>query len=136
MLERTPREWLASAAHGVFRAVFGLMIMQHGAQKLFAMFGREEPAELFSQIGLAGVLEFWGGMLIVVGLFTRPVGFLLSGTMAWAYFQVHAPRGWIPIENFGEMAVLYCFAFLYLAVHGGGRYSFDGWWAAKKKEPA
>jgi putative oxidoreductase len=115
-----------------FRIVFGLMFMQHGAQKLFAMFGREEAVQLFSQMGLAGVLEFYGGLLIVLGLFTRPVAFLLSGEMAVAYFQAHFPRGWIPIENRGEVVVLYCFAFLYLAARGGGGFSLDGWWSRRR----
>jgi len=116
------------------RIVFGLMFMQHGAQKLFAMFGREEAAELFTQIGLAGVLEFYGGLLIVLGLLTRPVAFVLAGEMAWAYFQAHFPRGWFPIENRGELPVLYCFAFLYLAARGGGSFSLDGLLARRRSK--
>ena len=114
------------------RIVFGLMFMQHGAQKLFAMFGREEAVALFSQMGLAGVLEFFGGGLIVLGLLTRPVAFVLAGQMAWAYFQAHLPQGWVPIMNRGELAVLYCWAFLFLAAHGGGSFSLDGLLAKRK----
>lgn len=110
----------------VARIVFGLMFMQHGAQKLFALLGREEAAAFMTQIWFAGVLEFWGGMLIVVGLLTRPVAFVLAGQMAWAYFQVHAPRALFPIQNGGEPAVLFCFFFLFLAAAGGGRFSLDG----------
>ena len=115
------------------RIVFGLMFMQHGAQKLFAMFGREEAVQLASQMGVAGVLEFWGGLLIVLGLFTRPVAFVLAGEMAWAYFQAHVPRSPIPIESGGELPVLYCFFFLFLAANGGGAFSLDGFLAARRK---
>jgi putative oxidoreductase len=128
---------LEAIAVNAFRIVFGLMFMQHGAQKLFAVLGREEPVRLMSQMGLAGTLEFWGGLLVVVGLFTRPVAFVLSGQMAWAYFQAHFraefPDGWIPIMNRGEMAVLYCFAFLLMAFQGGGAFSLDGWLARRRK---
>ncbi len=124
---------LTETSFTAFRIVFGLMFMQHGAQKLFAMFGREEAVQLFSQMGLAGVLEFWGGLLIVMGLLTRPVAFVLSGEMAVAYFQSHTPGGWIPIMNRGELPVLYCFAFLYLAAHGAGKFSVDGILSARRK---
>lgn len=108
------------------RAVAGLLFMQHGAQKLFAVLGREEAVELMSLMGLAGVLEFFGGLAILVGLFTRPVAFVLSGQMAFAYFMAHFPQGWVPIQNGGELAALYCFVFLFLAAAGGGTYGFDG----------
>lgn len=132
----TLRSRLSEITLNLMRIVFGLMFMQHGAQKLFAVFGREEAVELFSQMGLAGVLEFWGGMLIVFGLFTRPMAFLLSGEMAVAYFQAHFPRGWIPIMNRGEVVVLYCFAFLYLSIRGGGAFSLDGLWRSRRKAKA
>ncbi|MDT8368912.1 MAG: DoxX family protein [Longimicrobiales bacterium] len=127
---------LSEITLNLLRVVFGLMFMQHGAQKLFAVFGRDEPVELISQMGLAGVLEFWGGLLIVLGLFTRPVAFVLAVEMAVAYFQAHAPNGWAPIVNRGELAVLYAFAFAYLAAHGGGAFSFDGWIASRRKASA
>ncbi len=115
------------------RIVFGLMFMQHGARKLFAVLGQQQAVDLMSQRGLAGVLEFWGGMLIVTGLFTRPVAFVLAGEMAWAYFQAHAPQGFFPIMNGGEAAVLFCFYFLFLAANGGGAFSLDGALAAWRK---
>jgi len=114
----------------LLRVVAGLLMMQHGAQKLFGWFKAPDApagnAELLSMMGLAGVLEFFGGLLIVIGLFTRPVAFILSGLMAAAYFMAHAPRGMIPLLNQGELAALYSFVFLYLASRGGGRYSVDG----------
>ena len=81
--------------------------------------------QLMSLMGLAGVLELGGGVLILLGLFTRPVAFILSGMMAVAYFMAHASRGFLPILNQGELAVMYCFVFLYFSVAGGGSYSID-----------
>lgn len=124
---------LRAVTLNAFRIVFGLMFMQHGAQKLFAVFGREEAVQLFSQMGLAGVLEFFGGLLVVMGLATRPIAFVLSGEMAWAYFQAHFPRGWVPIVNGGELTVLYCFGFLSMAFNGGGSFSLDGLLARSRK---
>jgi putative oxidoreductase len=112
--------------HAVLRVVTGLMFWQHGAQKLFGWLDGRQVQDLASLSGLAGVLEFFGGMLIVVGLFTRPVAFVLSGEMAFAYFMSHAPRALWPIENRGEASVLFCFLFLFFAAHGAGRYSIDG----------
>jgi putative oxidoreductase len=114
----------------LLRVMAGLMFMQHGAQKLFGQLGgwRGEPgntAPLMSQAGLAGVLEVFGGLLIVLGLFTRPVAFLLSGMMAVAYFQAHAPESFWPILNGGELAALYCFIFLFFSARGAGPYSID-----------
>lgn len=109
----------------LFRIVTGLLFMQHGAQKLFGWLEGNQVESLFSMMGLAGVLEFFGGLLIVLGLFTRPVAFLLSGQMAVAYFTAHAPQGFWPTLNGGELAALYAFLFLYFAAHGGGRYSLD-----------
>jgi putative oxidoreductase len=84
--------------------------------------------------GVAGILEFFGGLLILLGLFTRPVAFLLSGLMAVAYFMAHAPGGFLPLVNKGETAVLYCFIFLFLMVAGGGEWSIDNiLWGNKKK---
>lgn len=115
-------EWTLSA----FRAVTGFLFWQHGAQKLLGWFGDSGPVELISLIGLAGALEFFGGILIVLGLFTRPVAFVLAGEMAVAYFYSHAPQGFWPIENRGELAALYSFAYLYIAVRGPGSISLDG----------
>jgi putative oxidoreductase len=121
-----PAERIRALALNAFRIVFGLMFMQHGAQKLFGMFTDGDPVALMSLLGAAGVLEFWGGLLIVVGLFTRPVAFVLAIEMAIAYLRQHFPGGWAPIMNGGELAVLYCFAFAFLAAHGGGGFSVDG----------
>lgn len=112
---------------GILRIVIGLLFLQHGTAKLFgvphvAMF---DGLHLFSLLGLAGVLELAGGLLILVGLFTRPTAFILSGEMAVAYFMAHAPSGFLPILNQGELAVVYCFTFLYFAVAGAGEFSID-----------
>ena len=110
----------------VMRIVTAFLFMQHGGQKLLGFPGPPRaPFELFSLIGLAGILELFGGLLILVGLFTRPTAFLLSGFMAVAYFMVHAPRGFWTLLNAGELAVMYCFVFLYLSVAGGGEWSVD-----------
>jgi putative oxidoreductase len=109
----------------LMRIIVGLLFVQHGVQKLFGGLGGER-VELLSLMGLAGVLEFGCGLLLVAGLCTRPVAFILAGEMASAYFMVHAPQGFWPILNKGELAVLYCFAFLYMAVAGPGPWSVDG----------
>lgn len=113
----------------VMRIIFGFTFSAHGAQKLFAFPGPMEggggKAELLSFMGFTGTLELVGGLLILIGLFTRPVAFVLSGMMAVAYFKAHAPNGFWPILNHGELAVLYCFAFLYLSAAGGGPWSAD-----------
>jgi putative oxidoreductase len=103
-----------------------LLFIAHGTMKLFA-FPAAMPMEfeLFSLMGLAALLELFGGLLILVGLFTRPVAFVLSGFMAVAYFMAHAPQGFFPIVNNGELAVLYCFVFLYFVFAGPGALSLD-----------
>ncbi|MFN2567448.1 MAG: DoxX family protein [Gemmatimonadaceae bacterium] len=111
--------------HALLRMVAGLMFWQHGAQKLFGWLDGRQVQDLASQSGLAGVLEFFGGILIIVGLFTRPVAFILSGEMAFAYFLSHAPRALWPIMNRGEASVLFCFIFLFFAAQGAGPYSLD-----------
>jgi putative oxidoreductase len=111
----------------LLRIVTGLMFWQHGAQKLFGALGGTAAESWFSwHRGIAGILEFFGGILVILGLFTRPVAFLLSGEMAIAYFWRHAPQGFWPIENGGERTVLFCFIFLFLCVAGGGGFSLDG----------
>jgi len=112
---------------GILRIVTGFLFLQHGTAKLLgtphiAMF---DGLQLTSLLGLAGVLELGGGVLILLGLFTRPVAFILSGMMAVAYFMSHAPNGPLPILNQGELAVMYSFVFLYFAAAGGGAYSVD-----------
>ena len=115
---------LAPWFYVLLRVAAGLAFAQHGAQKLFGLLGGN-AVRLMSQFGLAGIIEFVGGILIALGLFTSPVAFLASGEMAWAYFQNHAPRGTFPIQNGGELAVLYCFIFLYLSAVGSGKLSID-----------
>lgn len=119
----------------VFRIVAAMLFMAHGAQKLFGFLAAEGAAAppVLSQMWIAGVLEFFGGGLLALGLITRPVAFLLSGMMAVAYFQVHAPMGFWPLQNHGELSVLYCFAFLYIAAAGGGAWSLD---QALRRRPA
>jgi putative oxidoreductase len=110
----------------ILRIVAALIFMEHGTQKLFGFPPGDRPQpELFSLIGLAGVLELFGGILLALGLFTRPVAFILSGEMAVAYWMAHAPQSVFPIVNGGDSAILYCFVFLYLAVAGGGAWSLD-----------
>ena len=110
----------------VLRFVTAFLFIAHGTQKLFDFpVPRSSPLELWSLIGLAGVLEVAGGALLLVGLFTRPVAFVMSGLMAFAYFIAHAPQGFWPLVNRGELAALYCFVFLYLAAAGGGPWSVD-----------
>ena len=111
----------------ILRIVAAFLFIAHGAQKLFGFLappGMPGPAR-FSQLWVGGVIEFFGGLLLLLGLFTRPVAFILSGTMAVAYFQMHAPGGFWPLQNKGELAVLYCFVFLFFAVAGGGEWSVD-----------
>lgn len=111
----------------VLRIVTAFLFIQHGSMKLLGFPPSDAFAglKLISLIGFAGVLELFGGLLVLFGLFTRPVAFILSGEMAFAYFMAHAPHGFSPILNHGELAVLYCFVFLYLAVAGGGVWSID-----------
>ncbi len=123
----------AARALSVLRIVAGFMMLQHGAQKLFGVLtpppapGAEAATQypLLSLVGVAGALEFFGGLLLLMGLFTRPTAFVLSGLMAVAYFMAHAPQGFWPVLNMGELAALYSFVFLYLAAAGGGPWSVD-----------
>jgi putative oxidoreductase len=109
----------------VLRIITGFLFMEHGTMKLFGFPAPMGDIPLLSLMGLAGTLEVVGGFLILVGLFTQPVAFILSGEMAFAYFMAHAPQGFWPVLNHGEPAVLYCFTFLYLAAAGGGSWSVD-----------
>jgi putative oxidoreductase len=112
----------------VLRIVVALLYIFHGTQKLFDWPSGTAPGpvlDLVSQRGLAGILETFGGFALLVGLFTRPVAFVLAGEMAVAYFQVHFPRSFFPIRNSGDNAVLFCFIFLYLVFAGAGPWSID-----------
>ena len=112
---------------GILRIVIGFLFLQHGSAKLLGiphvvMF---DGLQLFSLIGVAGILELVGGILILIGLCTRFTAFILSGEMAFAYFLAHAGAGPLPMLNGGELAVVYCFVFLYLAFAGAGAFSID-----------
>ncbi len=110
----------------VLRIIAGFLLLQHGLQKLFGYPPSAQPRGGLDTLGwIAAVLEFGGGLLLMLGLFTRPVAFILSGLMAVAYFMAHAPGGFWPILNRGELAALYSFVFLYLAFAGGGPWSLD-----------
>ena len=119
-------------AYALLRIVSGFLFLCHGAQKLFGVMGGTQR-ELFSLMGLAGLIEFVGGLAIMAGFLTGIAAFISSGQMAVAYFMAHQFRtddagmmlGWCPIENRGELAVLYCFLFLFIAMHGAGKWSVD-----------
>ena len=119
-----------SIAVFLLRVVSGLLFLHAGGMKICDWFGGV-PAQfgghptIMSQTWIGGVLELYGGAAILLGLFTQPVAFLLSGEMAVAYFQFHQPRGFWPIQNHGEPAVLLCFIFLFFAAHGAGKWSLD-----------
>jgi putative oxidoreductase len=116
----------------VLRIMTGLLFLQHGTAKLlqFPVIPMFANLSLTSLPGIAGILELVGGVLMILGLFTRSTAFILSGLMAVAYFMAHAPRGFYPILNAGELAALYCFVFLYIAAAGPGPWSID---AARRK---
>ena len=117
-------ERYAPQVYALMRIVFGFLFIFHGLQKMFGMFGGR-TAELLSLRGLAGVIEIVGGTLIMIGLYTRPAAFIASGQMAFAYFLSHQPQGFWPIQNRGEVAAIYCFAFLYIATRGKGAWGLD-----------
>jgi putative oxidoreductase len=109
----------------ILRIMAGLLFMEHGMSKLFNFPHGSVHPTFPSLLFIAGILECFGGALVALGLLTRPVAFLLSGEMAIAYFKVHAPKSFFPLQNAGEAAVLYCFIFFYLFVAGGGAWSLD-----------
>ncbi len=112
----------------LLRVVSGFLFVQSGGLILFGWFGGMPGGvspPLMSQMGIGGVLQFFGGIAIMLGLFTRPVAFILSGMMAVAYWQYHAPQGGWPLQNQGVSAVLFCFLFLYMAAQGAGDWSLD-----------
>ena len=136
MSNRLITKWTACAPYfqSILRIVAALLFMQSGTIKLFAFPMGMPPngatAELMTQVGIGGILEVFGGALLVLGLFTRPVAFLLAGEMAVAYFQFHAPNGFWPVINGGGDAMLYCFLWLYFSFAGAGPWSLD---ALRKK---
>jgi putative oxidoreductase len=136
-MDETQQPGWSGGIHSLLRVVTGALFIQHGVQKLFGLLVNANqvwngPPPVFSQFWFAGVLEVFGGVLIVIGLFTRPVAFLLSGEMAVAYFQAHFPRNFWPVLNGGENVVLFCFVFFYLFVTGAGPYSLDGFLRARR----
>lgn len=138
MFEPSDASW-ARRMLSVLRIVAGLLFFEHGLQKMFGFppgSGPHPAYVLFSEMGLAGVLETFGGFAMILGLFTRPIAFLLSGEMAVAYFQVHIRRSVYPIENRGENVILFCFVFLYLVFAGGGAWSLDALLAKRRRRPA
>jgi putative oxidoreductase len=109
----------------VLRIMSGLIFMAHGTMKILNFPPAAQPVNLATMGGIAGFFELIGGALLVLGLFTRPVAFVLSGVMAVAYFYAHAPRGFYPVLNGGDAAILYCFVFLYIVFAGPGPWSVD-----------
>ena len=128
----------ASRMLSILRIIAGLMLIFAGTMKVFnypPMPPGQPPVELMSQIGIGGLIEVIGGALFTIGLFTRPVSFLLAGMLAVAYFQFHAPGGFLPTMNGGVPAVLYCFIFLYFIFAGAGVWSVDEMIARRKRQP-
>ena len=121
--------------HSILRIVTAFLFIQHGTQKMFGFPAAQQgPFELASLMGAAGTLEVVGGLLLLIGLFTRPVAFILSGEMAFAYFMVHAPQSFWPMLNGGELAVQWSFLFLFFAVAGGGAWSLDNYLPHKRRD--
>ncbi len=127
------RTGVAHFTHNTMRIVVGFLFWLHGLQKLFGILGWGEPVELTSRLGAAGVIETVGGALIMLGLFTRPVAFILAGEMAVAYFTAHLPRGFWPIMSRGELPALYCWVYLFFAANGAGAFSLDGLLRARRR---
>jgi putative oxidoreductase len=130
MLEILNHQW-SERMLSLLRIIVGLLFLEHGLAKIFG-FPLQPNRVAYSLFtinpGLQGLIELIGGLLLALGLFTRPVAFILSGNMAFAYFIAHAPRGFFPLLNGGELAIVYCFLFLYYAVAGGGAWSLDQLW--------
>ncbi len=122
-------ESISPQLRSVLRILAAFTYMSHGTMKLFAFPAAMMPGaggvHLFSELGLAGVIETFGGALLLLGLFTRPVAFIVAGEMAVAFFQVHFPRSFWPVISGGELAYLYCFIWLYISAAGGGPWSID-----------
>jgi putative oxidoreductase len=127
----TCRPWALS----LLRIIIGLLFLEHGTSKYLSLpVSQMTGASPMSLSGFNGIIEIVGGVLILLGLFTRPVAFILAGDMAVAYFLAHAPRGFFPLLNGGELAIVYCFVFLYIAAAGPGPWSVDHL-LAKRAQP-
>ena len=122
-----PQSSWQSRMLSILRIVVALLLIAHGTQKLFNFPPAQPPQafSLLSRAGIAGILETVGGLAVLIGLFTRPIAFLLAGEMALAYFTVHLPKSFFPLANGGEASVLFCFIFLYLMIAGPGVWSVD-----------
>ena len=134
---RLPPDLWAPRAHALLRIVTGYLFLLHGSAKLlgFPHVASFDHVSLASLIGVAGLLELVGGALVMVGLFVRPVAFILSGEMAVGYFMAHAPQSFFPLLNHGDGAILYCFVFLYLVFAGPGPWSLDALiWRRDRRE--
>jgi len=127
--ERDALQAWAPQLRSVLRIVTALLFMQHGSAKLFHLPYQAAFAHLhlMSLLGVQGILEFFGGLLLLVGFLSRPVAFLLAGDMAVAFFMVHFKKTWLPILNGGDLAVLFTFVYLYLWFAGPGPWSIDAW---------
>jgi len=125
-------------ALAILRIMTALLYIEHGTQKLLGFPAPPEGGQppVLSLFGIGGVLELGGGLLLLLGLFTRPVAFVLAGEMAVAYWMVHAPRSFYPVLNMGDAAILYCFVFLLFVVTGPGAWSLDAWRTRRPDRPA
>lgn len=136
MSDGTRPTGFGGATHAILRIGAGILFCMHGMPKLFGWFGgmggEGQSAELMSQMGLAGVLEVFGGLLITLGLLTRPVAFIVAIEMLAAYYQAHLPRGWVPYTNGGELALLYFVVWVFLVGNGAGPASIDRMLAKRK----
>ena len=133
MVDPLPRSWTPTLL-SVLRLIAGFLFIAHGSQKLLGFPAPMPggPIDMQSLMGVAGIIELIGGALLLLGLLTRPIAFLLSGEMAVAYFLRHSPTGFWPLVNGGELAVLYCFLFVFFAAAGGGPLSIDALLAARR----